>query len=576
MVKIGNLFLIGWLWTIAVCAAPSVKISVYDANHRSVTQIGQYSQFMIEVTCTDMSVSKSPENIPGFDECQAQSISQKHSTQVYNGHTTRSVTFVYTAQCPEQGEYVLGPCIIDGVKSNTISLKVVQRTVNQQQASTHRSDVMIEAAVQGQDFFLGQAIPVTYTVRMSEDIDGQESDAHIMQSPYFDVGSVRTLGDVQYELHGGKEYKVETYQAFMYPKRVGTVSVPPMQVTYLVPSNHSMLSFFGLGGLSREKKATTSNVIPCVIKPLPQGVSENQFIGIIDSIQAQLEKTELTLGQGTILKIIVQGKGDYTKIPFFQIHTPDQLRVYENKEQVHSAKDGSFIKTLEYVVQGLQEGECIIPEQVFTYFDVQKEKIQKYRFCTDMSIQILPGSAVHSSGNQDESSMQGAVKDEETHADSQFVLSVSHDRLGVYAYWILWLWYILFFILLWLWLQKLFYIGLRHSIVIRKIYGYSIILWWRCTQSSSRNTHQLLAGWRIVFEKLSYVAQKEHVFKEHDYSVILQAMQIDEQTIQAWNAWYGTVLQQLYGQGGQAAVKDFLKESGQWTVLLQGKIWRIQ
>jgi hypothetical protein len=58
--------------------------------------------------------------------------------------------------------------------------------------------------------------------------------------------------------------------------------------------------------------------------------------------------------------------------------------------------------------------------------------------------------------------------------------------------------------------------------------------------------------------------------------VILQAMQIDEQTIQAWNAWYGTVLQQLYGQGGQAAVKDFLKESGQWTVLLQGKIWRIQ
>ena len=139
------------------------------------------------------------------------------------------------------------------------------------------------------------------------------------------------------------------------------------------------------------------------MKPLPSVPPGNTFSGLVGSfdVTANLEKTDIRVGDSTTLAVSINGSGNIMDAPSPTVPIPDGFKSYaDNPEtQVQAGTQGySGSKTFRTALVPVQPGQFRIDPIVLTYFDVAAGE---YRNATTIPFDLTVSASETASGDID-------------------------------------------------------------------------------------------------------------------------------------------------------------------------------
>lgn len=386
----------------AICAV-LLHISVYgqlslhvkSSEGITLKQAAVGQPFLIQITAKNMGTSLADPEIEGLDNFAVQQRSQ--SIQIVNNRT--SVTYEYTVIANQPGVYTIGPAMaqVHGKKevSEAIELQVKEvqavdkkeaRKQNRQVRAFARLTSSVDSAVVGQK--------ITYTLRFYSNHKRVQlkhveppkaiAGAHVSQAQEPAAGT---------ENIDGVDYAYQEFVWDMYPTQPGLLVIPAHAFDYTIVKRQRADIFAMFFGSRTESKRGYSNALTIAIEPLPVYSEPVHAVGTFIDFTATLEPAVAKVGEAALLAITVTGKGDTEHIlpPELQ-NIPDALKIYFSKK--YSYLEQNIQKTcFEYVVQATEPGEWNIPEQNFTFFDVQTHSYKVLQTSTQLLTVLHSGAA---------------------------------------------------------------------------------------------------------------------------------------------------------------------------------------
>ena len=211
--------------------------------------------------------------------------------------------------------------------------------------------------------------------------------------PGFDVkeGSKLEHGSADLE---GIEYRYVQWQWDMYPTKPGEFLIPAYNADYEIPSkdNHLFGGFLMFIGNRAERKRVYSNAITIKVSPLPPVNFPVHAVGVFERFSAEIKPGMAKEGEGMVLTMDIEGNGNLQAIATPILNIPASLKYYDSNNSIIAQKHSDELpkKRFEFIVQGLQSGDCEIPEQLFTYFDIERNEYITLR-TSALAVSIMPG-----------------------------------------------------------------------------------------------------------------------------------------------------------------------------------------
>ncbi len=396
--KIGKL-----LWFVVVVgsnlinAEPTLELSLTTLQGAPMQgkRLGAGVPYLLEIVGHDMA-SLPPIEIAGLNNWHYEPRGTYKTITTVNGRTQRSVQSTYYIRSDQPGEYVIGParCMTSQGLVTSAELRVVVGSTGYATNSSDKTDpVFLELAVDEDEIFIGQPIKITVTLYCRADINLAECTAPSIASPLLEghsfgqpIQGVRTIKNVSY--HYGQ------WEISCIPQDVGSLTIPSATLSCLVYNSRSpqgiiggALRHFGLGGTKQHQLA--SNAVRVSVQPLPPGPCAVDALGVFTDFKMHASHQKAKEGEGIILTLTLEGKGNPDQIKNLKLSMPDQLNFYPSKIVLDDNKEGCYKKSFEYVVQGSKPGTWTIPPQEFIFFDTFK-KVYSSLVTDPLSIVIDP------------------------------------------------------------------------------------------------------------------------------------------------------------------------------------------
>lgn len=365
--KIGSLFLF-ILFNICVCLAEDqIDLKGLDINGDPLNIAVVGEPFLLEVRVT------SQDSIPGIP--QVTGIQNLHvedkahvSTinSIVNGVRSMKKIYRYRVSSDKPGISTIGPALLinnkQRLQSNVLNLEITQERKQQKM-----SEPFLRMLVDKKNPIMGE--PITFALRFyplnGVNLEGisepklQDFSAQEMDGPF--TGSHVIQGD---------KYNFIEWRTTLYPKKVGTIKVPPVTAVYKKARSHShsgleMFEVIFNGGF--DQKQIHSNGISLNVQELPKHDGVVSGIGTFNQLSAHVDHTYAKEGEGIVYSLVLEGDGDLSVIEPIELKMPEGLKYYDSKSSINAQKK---TKTFEYIVQGVKPGTWEIPTQQFTYFDL--------------------------------------------------------------------------------------------------------------------------------------------------------------------------------------------------------------
>ena len=137
----------------------------------------------------------------------------------------------------------------------------------------------------------------------------------------------------------------------------------------------------------------TSQVIPILVKPLPEAGKPAAFSGAVGEyqIKAQVESTSVVAHQPFSLRIHVEGRGNAKQFELPNPTLPTHVEIYDIKKDSKFFKNGMSYKTFEIFLIPRQEGELVIPPITTAVFNPGTQKYETLS-TPEFKLNVLPGS----------------------------------------------------------------------------------------------------------------------------------------------------------------------------------------
>jgi BatD DUF11 like domain len=149
-----------------------------------------------------------------------------------------------------------------------------------------------------------------------------------------------------------------------------------------------------VSGFGKNVTATkTSQVIPILVKPLPETGKPAAFSGAVGEyqIKAQLESTSVVAHQPFALRVHVEGRGNAKQFELPNPTLPTHVEIYDIKKDSKFFKNGMSYKTFEILLIPRQEGELIIPPITTAVFNPGTQKYETLS-TPEFKLTVTPGS----------------------------------------------------------------------------------------------------------------------------------------------------------------------------------------
>jgi hypothetical protein len=302
-------------------------------------------------------------SIPGLEDFHSEFCGASHMNLM--SHVTTVHTYVLRAD--KLGTFTLGPVELvtsqGTVVSNTLALIIEQQ---------EQSDVIVHMAFDTSTFVVGQRVQGRIRVHLS-----QGMQLINLQLPALDqkIGQCTQQGQHQ---QSRRILNGKTYECFEFPldfifNQSGCYSLPKIGACCRIPvkNQHSSWGFSFLQQSFQDQWFYSTEDTIIQIDPLPAYPDPVDGVGVFSTFSMAVDHTKARIGEGIVLTLQLEGKDGIQDAKQPQLTIPAGLKYYESKTSLEPLNHGSFKKSFEYIVQGLQSGTWEIPAQTFTFFDTK-------------------------------------------------------------------------------------------------------------------------------------------------------------------------------------------------------------
>jgi len=397
---VGKIFIICCSF-ISFFADARIFMEVRTENGTNRVVAGQ--PFTLDVVIDEVYGSVPMPTIKGLDNfAHRQSGSYMSSV---NGKAT--VRYSYQVSIDAIGSYILGPATLmyqqQELISNEVRVDVVKDVgVTQQNVKNNKatdSKTFLRFMVDGESVFVGQKIGCMLRFYY-QDPSISLVNISTPELSTFDVKETSPLEHGTADIDG-VEYKYVQWRWDMYPTKPGDFVIPAYNADYEIPSKDNHLFAGFLMFMNRaERKRVYSNALTLKVAALPHSDLPVHAVGIFERFSAEIKPGIAKEGEGMVLTMDIEGDGNLQAIATPTLNIPTTLKYYDSNNKIITSQYNDELpkKRFEFIVQGMKAGDCEIPEQLFTYFDVQTHKYVTLR-TTPLAVSIMPGMSNTSKSN---------------------------------------------------------------------------------------------------------------------------------------------------------------------------------
>ena len=375
--------------------AAEVKVEGRVRSHVSVGERFQLS-YTVSADASDIRIA----DVEDFDVLMGPSVSRSSSTSITKGKisSSKSTTFTFILKANKVGTYTIGSATVevDGKQysSNTLNINVVDgETDNDNQnysQSTSRGEVSLPKG-QVPDILLVQNLSKS-TVYEGEPVDlvtsiytrvGIESIS-LSSSPKlveFITEEVESNDNGNREVIDGVVYQAaEIKRQILFPQKSGKFTIEPIECECVVKRRvGGGGGFFDdiFGQVQMVKQKVKSKSLSITVKELPnRPAMTSGGVGVF-RFDVAVNPLEVKADNSVQVKVSVSGTGNLklVTLPKPEFNTDfDTFEPSETNQMTVSSAGYKGTKTAEYLVIPRHEGEYVIPEMKFTYFDLNKKQ----------------------------------------------------------------------------------------------------------------------------------------------------------------------------------------------------------
>jgi hypothetical protein len=172
-------------------------------------------------------------------------------------------------------------------------------------------------------------------------------------------------------------YSYQDYEQILSATQAGEFLIPALALDYAVPNRRSGWFFMN----SYSSHQAYSNSLKITVQNLPKNKANNSskinLMGVFKALQLTVNKSSLTKGEGGVIGLLLTGDTqrayDLDGIKLDQLELPSALRAFYSKSERLAPDKLQF----DFVVQGLQTGEFIIPAQKLNFFNPETARYQE-------------------------------------------------------------------------------------------------------------------------------------------------------------------------------------------------------
>lgn len=330
------------------------------------------------------------------------------STQYINGAFSQSLSYIYTLQVGEPGEYTILSASIEAegkrISSKPIKINVVKGTSNQRDTQQSNPDKDIDAQAKeviGQNLFIrsiasktnvyqGEQFLVTHKLYVHPDLQlvGMEQGKHPTYNGFWKHDLVVGQQKWEQDIYDGVRYRtIVLEKVLLSAQQSGTIKIERLEKEFVARlqvqgqkrrSRDPFESFFGRNNYKDFKYTARSRPLSINVKPLPDNAPAS-FNGSVGSmkLEAWLDKNETVQNDPITLKIKLSGNTNLKLLNAPNIEFPPGIESYDPKtiDNVSIRESGiSGNMVFEYLLIPRNEGTYKINPIEITYFDLQSKQ----------------------------------------------------------------------------------------------------------------------------------------------------------------------------------------------------------
>jgi hypothetical protein len=362
-------------------------------------QVAVGRPFTLDVVIDEIQGSVQIPIIKGLDDSAVRLV----GTYMTNINGKSSVRYSYSIRIDKSGTRMIGPAVAQYQKkelsSEQIRISVVNdlgipQRENKASAQQPSTQAFLRLMIDTEAPFVGQKIGCTLRFYYQDPSISLQSIG-IPEVSGFEMKEISRpeIGKAEIE---GNEYHYGQWQWDMYPTKAGEFIVPAYHADYDIPpkdGHHLLSGFFMLMANRVDRKRVYSNAFTIKVLPLPYSAQEVHAVGCFEKYTAEIQPSIAKEGEGMVLTIEVQGKGNLDAIKTPSLQLPDGLKHYDSQNVIAASRHSDELprKKWEFIIQPMKAGDYEIPEQLFTYFDTEKNAYITLR-SSPIAVSILASS----------------------------------------------------------------------------------------------------------------------------------------------------------------------------------------
>lgn len=324
---------------------------------------------------------------------------------VMNGVTQTHRTYSYVVRIDQVGQYTLGPAelSVNGklIKSNQLAFQVVDSNnsgpdntsnnsglANSLASSSHSNNGRTNNSnnsLRSEPIFLKLLGPIKpvfvgekfkLIIRIYSNLEQlQLTNLEQISHKSFKIGQLNKASSGNIVIRNST-YSYQDYEQILTATQAGEFLIPALALDYAVPNRRSGWFFMN----SYTSHQAYSNSLKITVQNLPQNKANSSkinLIGAFKDFKLTVNKPDLAKGAGGVISLFLTGDAqrpyDLDELKLDQLELPAVLRAFYSKT-VRLAPDKL---QFDFVVQGLQTGEFIIPAQKLNFFNPETARYQE-------------------------------------------------------------------------------------------------------------------------------------------------------------------------------------------------------
>lgn len=357
-------------------ATTTLKVSV----DRNPAMAGE--TFFLTVVADDSVNNNALDTKPLLNDFIVGQTSTSSNTQILNGSMTQQTTWRVALIARTPGQYTIPALSADGVSSQPISMKIVERT----QASEENQEVKLETDISAKTTYIGQ--PIIYTIKL---FIGTRLQRANLQAPNLVGGDVVQMNEDEdaSEIIDGKRYRTITRRYSITPSKAGSFD---LQGTIF----RGDISQYGYGRSKPISLVGDNEKI--IVKPIPNDFPGQWLASPIVTLEDEWPTSnEYKVGEPITRTITLSAANVSTEqMPDINIDTGIDLQAYPDKPEFKKGFSGNTL--ISQVVQKLaiipsKAGSITIPEVRIPWFNVNTESIE-WAIIASKTIQVADNAVL--------------------------------------------------------------------------------------------------------------------------------------------------------------------------------------